>query len=353
MKKLLWLMLFIPGLFVNAQKAEFSIKELVFFTNIPTNKFSTYISRKGYKVYQDDTIERAFLPAYHKISKDKAIEKLVGRYDKNDTAAIFYQTNSKLEFDELKLNLEKEGFENGFIDGSEHSFIDSVNETVPAFYQRGNVTIVPVIKKEGEKNIYGFTVERKELPKANEVVYAEDLLKITSHQYLTSVFGASNVKKDLFFFSEKEINKCSVLFPNTSLQVIFIWKDAVNNMDISYLMIGGELRSKSSEGFEKAIDMNKWRSKQGIYLGMSLRDLERFNNGPVKFYGWESDQPGIVFPKNKGNINFKNLGVQLNCLDCNEDKYYSKTELINSTDVIQQNGRVYVSTLIIIPGDEN
>ena len=344
MKKLIWLVLFFPILSVDAQKSEFTIKELVFFTNIPTNKFSTYISRKGYKLNADDTIEREYLTAYHKTSKDKAIEKLVGRYDKNDTAAIFYQTTSKLEFDELKLNLEEDGFENGFI--------DSTNGQAPAFYQRGNVTIIPVIKKEGEKEIYGFTVERKELPKASEILYAEDLLKITSHQYLSSVFGSSNVKKDLFFFSEKEINKCSVLFPNTSLQVIFIWKDAVNNRDISYLMIGGELRSKSSEGFEKAIDMNKWRSKQGIYLGMSLRELERFNNGPIKFYGWESDQPGIVFPRNKGNINFKSLGVQLDCLDCNEDKYYSNTELITSSDVIQQNGRVYVSTLIIIPGEE-
>ena len=344
MKKLLWLVLFFPILSVDAQKSEFTIKELVFFTNIPTSKFSTYISRKGYKVYRDDTIEREYSIAYHKISKDKAIEKLVGRYDKNDTSAIFYQTNSKFEFDELKLNLEEDGFEKGFF--------ENADIPIPAFYQRGNITIIPVIKKENEKEIYGFTVERKELPKANEILYAEDLLKLASHQYLLSVFGPSNVKKDLFFFSEKEISKCSVLFPNTSLQVIFIWKDAVNNMDISYLMIGGELRSKSSEAFEKAIDMNKWRSKQGIYLGMSLRELERFNDGPVKFYGWESEQPGIVFPKNRGSINFKNLGVQLNCLDCNEDKYYSKSELLTSSDVIQQNGRVYVSTLIIMPGDE-
>jgi hypothetical protein len=143
-----------------------------------------------------------------------------------------------------------------------------------------------------------------------------------------------------------------VLFPNTSLQVIYIWKDATNNKDISYIMIGGELRSKSSEAFEKAIEMNKWRSKQGVYLGMSLRELEKLNNGPIKFYGWESDQPGIIYPKNKGSINFKSLGVQLNCLDCNEDKYYSNSNLINSTDVIQQNGRVYVSTLVLMPDQE-
>ena len=341
MKKLIWLLLLFPVLSASAQKDEFSIKDLVLFTNVPENKFSSYISRKGYKPYLDDTVERDFSIAYLKISKDKTVEKLLGRYDKEDTAAVFYQTNSKLEFEELKANLEEDGFEHEPLDGS--------SKTLPAFYQRGNITIIPVIKKENEKDIFGFTVAKKELPKANEILYAEDLLQIDSHQYLCSVFGAANVKKDFFFFSEKEVNKCSVLYPNTSLQVIFIWKDAVNNKDISYIMIGGELRSKSSEAFEKAIDMNKWRSNQGVYLGMTLRELERFNSGSIKFFGWESEQPGIVYPKNRGSIDFTKLGVQLNCLDCNEDKYYSNTSLINSTDVLQQNGRVYVSTLVLMP----
>lgn len=341
MKKLTWLLLLFPFLSLSAQKGEFSIKDLVLLTNVPESKFSSYISRKGYKPYLKDSIERQFSIAYQWMSKDKATEKLLGRYDRNDTAAIFYQTNSKLEFEELKAHLEEDGFEHGFIDSA-------VNKT-PAFYQRGNITIVPETRQENEKETYVFIIERKELPSANEILYAEDLLQLTSHQYLCSVFGASNVKKDFFYFSEKEVNKCSVLFPNTSLQVIFIWKDAVNNRDVSFLMIGGQLRSKSSQGFEKAIDMNKWRSNQGVYLGMTLRELERFNSGAIKFFGWESEQPGIVYPKNKGSIDFTKLGVQLNCLDCNEDKYYSHTRLINSTDVIQQNGRVYVSTLVLMP----
>src|SRR5687768_15659527 len=185
MKKVIWLLLLFPILPVFSQKSEFSIKDLVFFTNIPTNKFSSYISRKGYKVYFDDTVERYFPTAYHKISKDKTIEKLLGRYDKNDTAAIFYQTNSKLEFEELKFNLNEDGFE--------HAPIDSARGQLPPFYQRGNITIFPVVQKAGDKDIYGFTIERKQLPKANEILYAEDLLQLTSHQYLTSVFGPSNV----------------------------------------------------------------------------------------------------------------------------------------------------------------
>ena len=341
MKKVICLLLLFPILPAFSQKSEFTIKDLVLFTNIPASKFSGYILRKGYKVYLNDSVVRNFPICYHKISKDKTIEKLLGRYDKNDTAAIFYETNSPSEFEQLKLDLKEDGFE--------HPPVDSLSKELPSFYQRGNITIFPAVRKDGEKSIYGFTVERKQLPKANEIVYAEDLLQLTSHQYLASVFGASNVKKDMFYFSDKEINKCSVLFPNTSLQAIFIWKDAVNNMDVSYIMIGGELRSKSSQGFEKAIEMNKWRSKQGVYLGMNLREMEKLNNGPIKFFGWETGQPGIVSPRNSGNIDFTRLGVQLDCLDCNEDKYYSDNEIINSSYVIQQNGRVYVSTLIIMP----
>jgi hypothetical protein len=342
MKQLFCLLLLLPTLCSQAQKSEFTIKDLVLFTSIPTNKFSGYISRKGYKLQPEYTsIVGEAAPAYFKTSKDKSIQKLVGRYDKNDTAAIFFQTNSKIEFDELKIDLKEDGFEPEAVDTSAGE--------LPTFYQRSDVLIYPVVKKDEDKTIYGFTIEKKQLPKGNEILYAEDLLQLNSHQYLASVFGANHVKKDVFYFSEKEVNKCSVLFANTSLQVIFIWKDGKNNRDIAYIMIGGELRSKSSEGFEKAIEMNKWRSKQGVYLGMSLRELEKLNNGVVKFFGWESEQPGIVYPKNKGNLDFQKLGVQLNCLDCNEDKYYSKTELINSTDVIQQNGRVYVSTLVLMP----
>src|SRR5436190_16764068 len=144
MKQLICLLLLLPTLFVHAQKSEFSIKELVLFTNIPTSKFSTYISRKGYKLQPELTsVIGEATPAYLKRSKDKTIEKLVGRYDKKDTAAIFYQTNSKAEFDELKLDLEADGFE--------HEAVDTTNGKLPPFYQRADILIYPVIKKEEDR----------------------------------------------------------------------------------------------------------------------------------------------------------------------------------------------------------
>lgn len=337
-RKCFLFLLLLPA-FLNAQKPEFSMKELVAFTSIPAGKFDSYISRKGYKPQAENT-ETDF-GNFYKVSKDKSIHKLLGRYDKSDTSALFFQTNSIEEFNELKTEL----IENGFINSS----YDSVKALFPKVYQRANVRVYPSVKEVDGSTIYSFQVERKELPHSADIVFAEDLMKLVSHEYLATVFGPSNVKKDIFYFSEKEVNHCSVLFPNTNLQVIFIWKDEENHEDLSFMLLGGHLNTKGAQGFNRAIEMNKWRSQQGVYLGMSLRDLEKLNGAPILFYGWESEQPGMISPKTTGNINFKKLGIQLNCLDCNEDKYYSKSQLLSSSDVLQQNGRVYVSTLVLVP----
>lgn len=338
-KTLLFLLLF-ANLTATAQKAEFSLKELVSFTSIPIAKFDDYISRKGFRP-QPDSVAGAFDNSFYKVSKDKTIQTFLGRADKSDTASIFFQTSSLDEFNELKNEL----VSNGFV----YPPYDSARELFPPLYQRANVRVYPSVQQQGDHRIYALEVQRKQLPRATDITFAEDLMQLASHEYLATVFGPSNVKKDLFYFSEKEMNRCSVLFPNTGLQVIFIWKDQGNHKGISLMLIGGQVRAESSQGFHRVIEMNKWRSAQGVYLGMSLTELEKLNDGPLQFYGWESEQPGIVSPKSTGKIDFKKLGIQLDCLDCYEDKHYSNTELLNSTNVLQQNGRVYVSTLILIP----
>jgi hypothetical protein len=219
----------------------------------------------------------------------------------------------------------------------------------PVVYQKANVSIFPSVKKEGDKTVYGFIVEKKELPKARDVVFAEDLLQFSSHEYLVAAYGAANVKGDVFYFSEKELNKCSVLYPNTNMQVIFIWEDEINLRGISFILVGGQLRAQSSIGYHKQIELNAWQSKQGIHAGMSLKELQTMNGEQLKFYGWDTDQPGVLLNKNAGSLNFKKLGLVLNCLDCNEDKYYSKSGILGSEDMLKENRRIYVSTMVILP----
>jgi hypothetical protein len=336
MKKTLLYFFLLVQLHGETQKTDFSFQSLVGFTNVSNDQFETYISRKGFKHNPAANDSNVFYKNY----KKKSIEKLIKKYDQDDGDSVVYQTTWLQEFLELNRELQNAGYAT--------SKGDMVMNDVFSVYQKRNITIKPRIKKEEEKTLYSFIIEKKDLPQARDLVFAEDLLKLTSHEYLAAVFGANNVKKDVFYFSEKEVNKCSILFPYTNMQAIFVWKDEVNNRDISFLIIGGQFSAGNTLNY-RTVEQSKWRTLNGIYQGMSLKELHQLNGSEVNFYGWESEEGGFVVPEKKGEIDFKKTGVKLTCLDCNEDQYYSNSSIITSSAVLKENRRVFVTALVIAP----
>lgn len=336
MKKL-YLTLFIALVYNGASAQGFSMDDLVSLTSFTSSKFDNYVSKKGYRnagIYAgSDSLAYTY---FDKKAKELQPEMQILKCDKEDKATIAYQTTAQDEFDRLCKQLQQDGY----------AF--SRQKDVP-LYQKGNISIKTATWLEGEKPVYSFIVEKKNLPHPSAVRFAEDFLQITSHEYLVYVFGAANVKKDVFYFSEDEMNNCSVLFPNTGMQVIFIWQDEASRKDIDFLLIGGQVRAEGSFNYHKQVELNAWQSRDGIRSGMTLQELQDLNGQPIMINGWDSKQPGVVAETNKGKIDFKKVGVVLNCLDCNEDRYYSNNSLINSTKLLAQNRRVYVSTLVILP----
>lgn len=340
MKAFITVILLLPGLLINAQKYEFSIGNLVELTTIHKPKLGENLSKKGYKPINNDE-DAGEVSTFKKILKDKISFKQIDKFDQNDTATIIFHTSFETEFNQLLSELSNAGF-----------YYPEKQALQPGFfplYQKGNITVQPSKKLIDKRLVYYFKVQRKLLPAVRDVVFAEDLLQLTSHEYLAAVFGSHNVKKDLFYFSQNEMNKCSVLFPNTSMQVIVVWKDEINIQGISFLIIGGQLKEASANVTYKDMEYNKWRSSNGVYAGMSLRQLIELNENQVNFYGWETDQPGLVTKQNAGKIDFNKVGIQLNCLDCNADKFYTNNGLISSSRILNENSRVFVSTIIIIP----
>ncbi|MDQ3682498.1 MAG: hypothetical protein M3352_05410 [Bacteroidota bacterium] len=326
------------GLLINAQKTEFSIGNLVELTAIHKPKLGENLRKKGYKPVTNE--ETQDVNTFKKIRKDKISFKQIDKFDQNDTATVIFQTSFATEFNQLLKELSNAGFY--------HPEKPALPPGYFPLYQKGSITIQPSKKIVDERFVYFFKVQRKLLPTIRDVVFAEDLLQLTSHEHLAAVFGSQNVKKDLFYFSENEMNKCSVLFPNTSMQVIVVWKDEINNQGISFLIIGGQLK-EASANVTYNMEYNKWRSSNGVYAGMTLRQLIELNENPVNFYGWETDQPGLLTKQNTGKIDFNKVGIQLNCLDCSPDNFYTNNNLISSSRILNNNSRVFVSTIIIIP----
>jgi hypothetical protein len=156
------------------------------------------------------------------------------------------------------------------------------------------------------------------------------------------------VRKDLYYFSEEEISKCSILFPNTKRQAVFIWKDEINLCELSYILIGGNMTTAGSVNYKDVIAENAWMSKEGIYSGMSLGNLARLNGNDFKFYGKNSEFPLMVVPENTGNINFKKNVVVLGCLSSNGSHLLDKT-IVSTDKILEDNPGMYVFMLMLSP----
>lgn len=337
MKKI-YITLCVLACWAGAQSQDFSVSDLVSYTAYTPARFQTSVARKGFRMAGFNSGEEGRAYTWHpkKATTVDSVERTIFRYEKDAKATVAFQTTSAEEADVLRRELRKEGYH----------YADSAKIEL---YQKGAITVQPVKQEDGDKVVYRFNIERAVLPKARDIQFAEDFLQLTSHEYLVTVFGAENVKGDQFYFSEKEINRCSVLFPNSSRQVIFIWNDEENLRNPAFILIGGQLMAQGSLSDGRQIEQNVWRSQQGIYASMSLGELQRLNGSSFGVWSWQSEQPGVVARKNTGSIDFTHLSVVLNCLDCSDGSDVVKNDLLNSDTILREGRRVYVSSIIVLP----
>ena len=323
---------------------QWSVKDLMEFTHYTVNKFDSYIGKKEYKRDYYSPKEKGNVYNYeHRKKKNNEIDRRIAMQQDESKTSIHYQTTAEEEKNVLLQQLNSVGFR------SYESKKGPSDQGVMLQYR--DMRAYSSIEIKDTVTYYSLVIERKELPKHKDIVYAEDLLPLASHEYLTTIFGEGAVKKDVFYYSETETNKCSVLFPNTNREVIFIWNDEKNYSNTAFIMLGGQLKASDKVNTSYAIEHNLWRSNQGVYTGMSLLELQKLNESPISFYGWHVEQAGMLAPKNQGKIDFNRIGFVLNCLNCS-DKGYQQASIVSSDKQLKEDRKVYVATIIILPEKE-
>lgn len=340
-KAVLLILILLPGL-VSAQA--FNWKDLVGFTDLSVQKFDAQVSKKDFKRDYFSPRETNNSYTYFQVKKSKKsdVNRSLLFQSAEQKTLVGYQTTSLTEFANLVGHMKHEGFKC-------YQPVDSVSSH-PVLYQKENLLVYTSMEIKDTLTFYSLVIEKKNLSKSRDIIFAEDLLILDSHEYLVAVFGSQNVVKDVFYYTENETNKCSVLFPNTNREVIFIWDDEVNYRGIAFMAIGGGLLTKKDAGFNQPLEHNIWRSKQGIYSGMNLMELQELNGQDLNFYGWHLDQAGMLAPRNSGLIDFKRIGVVLSCLNCSDKQYW--VNVVKSSDALAENRKIYVSTIIILPEKE-
>ena len=320
-----------------------SIKDITDLLDYNPTKLESHLQKKGFKrTYQfvsDDISPLAFTQT-EKIDSINSITRSFRIINEERGYKLRYQTTSSEEYVNLKDELKKSGFV--------YCPKKEANSTLPVLYQKQTFAIESVVQKEDSGYVYMLDAEKESLPRLRDINYAEDLLQINSHECLAELFGKDNVKKDVFYYSPTDSNRCTVLYPNTNREAIFIWNNEEDMRDISFVIIGGHLNTGDKIDNINQIKHSAWKSRQGLFCGMSLLEIQELNRQPVKFYNWNTESAGYLTPQNKGQLDFDQLGMVLNCLNCNYVEN-EKTNILQSDRALDENQKVFLATMIVLP----
>jgi hypothetical protein len=326
-----------------AQNKPLTVDDLLTLSSMAPKNFESYMNKSGFTSGSKNLKNNVSAVTFHeKINTKKkdtiVVDRSIDFYKSEDMYCFAFHTSSQKEYQDGQIRLMRQGF-----------FYDDKKKPVPGspqLFQKGNITVQASAETEDDSLVYTFLLQRKEFPDPAKIQHAEDLLNFDSHEYLVSYFGEKNVKKDQYYFSEKELKKCSVLFGNSGHQAVFVWDDETNMRSLSYVLLSGVMPTVNAAQFDGHIIHNEWVLKDGIRCGMTLKELLNLNGKDFDFYGNSSEFPLMVDPANSGEIDFKKTGIVLNCLNCNGSSLITRSK-ISAEDAVDNNLPLSVYYIII------
>ena len=342
MKRNLLILILLTFSFGKGNCQSFSVDELLKLANMPSADIDHFMSKKGYILSSSTMIDSGAIQAYfiERIKSRKALDtkpkRSIDIYIKDGTKHFTLHTPALNEYLEGEKSLIKS-----------HFFYDTLkfipNEPSMVF-QKANITIKANATMKDSIMQYSFELKQKAVPSA--LSYGEDLLQFDSHEFLVSFFGEQNVKKDMYYLSEKELKKCSVLFSGTPRQAVFVWGDENNLNDLSYIIVSNVLPTEGARKNNPLVGNNEWQLKSGIYPGMALKDLLKINEMDFDIYGNKSELAFIVKPNASGKIDFRKTAVMLSCHDCFDNKIFDQ-KLVSALDIAKANLPMRVFDVVI------
>ena len=339
MKRLL-LLLILLNFVLAANCQSFTIDELVTLANMPSKNIERYMYKKGFvlsgSISDSVTMSAGFIQKIKFAKKSTEPKRSIDIVVKDGVKYLTSYTSSLNEFKDGEQRLIKSGFI--------YDTQKVVSNEPSMLFQKGNITILASKKVEDSSTRYCFYLTEKAIP--SSLTYAEDLLQFDSHQFLVSFFGVQNVKKDLYYLSEKEFKKCSVLFSGTPRQVVFVWGDDSNLNNLAYILVSNVLPTEGAKTNNPLSQNNEWQLRNGIYPGMALKDLLKINEMDFDIYGNKSELAFIVKPNEEGKIDFKKTAVMLSCHECFDNKIFNQ-RIVSALDVVKANLPMRVFDVVI------
>lgn len=327
-----------------AGKAEcqtFTVDDLLTLGFLPSKSIDHFMKKKGFVFYTNtsdsSTIAGNFIPRGNGKNNSQP-EKSIDISIKENLRFVTLHTTALNDYQAGQQRLIKAGF---LYDTSK-----DMSKEAATIFQKANITIKASSVMEDSVMQYCFTLKENAIPAS--VRYAEDLLQFDSHEFLVSYFGRENVKKDMYYLSEKELKKCSVLFGGTQRQVVFVWDNETYLNDLAYILVTNSLPTEGGKKADPLAGNNEWKLKNGVCPGMALKDLLKINETDFDIYGNKSELSFLVKPNSFGKIDFKKTAVMLTCHECFDNKIFNQS-VVSALDIAKANLPVRIFDVVLYP----
>jgi hypothetical protein len=312
-----------------AYSQSFSVDELITLAYMPSKNIGQFMKKKGFMLSwssSDSSNMRATFIERIRSKNSMGPKRRIEINVKNGLKYFTLHTPALEEYTRGKQRLVKTGF---FYDT-----LKDVQTDCSMLFQKANISINAITEVQDSISHYSFNLTEKSIP--STLMYAEDLLQFDSHQFLISYFGERNVKRDIYYLSETEFKKCSVLFSGTQRQAVFVWDNEVYLNDLAYVILTNKLPTEGAKNNNPLSGNNEWQLKNGIHPGMALKELLLINEMDFDIYGNKSDMAFLVKPNAYGKIDFKKTAIMLSCHQCFDNKIFNQKE-VSALDVAKAN----------------
>lgn len=319
----------------------FTVHDLIMLSAQPEKNINHFIYKNYFVVSGDNNAGDSIISYIQKNKHNKidtSTSRSVDLYKRLNSNYFFLHTSSLSDYLEGEQSLIKSGFI--------YDTKKDIRKDSSILFQKTNISIELTKEVKDSMMQYNFSLEERNVP--DSIQYAEDLLRFDSHEFLVSYFGKKNVTEDLYYLSEKELKKCSVLFAGTKYQAVFVWGDEINLNKLSYVLVSNVIPTKGAERHGIPDGNNEWKFHSGIYWGMPLRDMLRLNEMDFSIYGNKSELAFMVKPENTGKIDFKKTAIMFSCNDCSVNEIFDQGE-VSALDIAKAKLPMRIFDIIIYP----
>ena len=122
---------------------------------------------------------------------------------------------------------------------------------------------------------------------------------VTTEKQLIGLFGSKNVETQEFHVDEGYFEVSTVVFKGTSNQIQILWKEKAQNI------------FKKPKRVIIDTKGTKWKTRNGITIGTTLKELVKINGAPVTFAGLDWDYGGVILDWHKGKLSGQPVSIRL------------------------------------------